>query len=470
MCKIEMKTVRIFIYIIIMSELDLTEDGELELELESAIYESIDDYIVENILQMADPKFHAMLLQEITEQIIIMWQSHNMLCCPIENNDLEIDDDLYDDIEVIANKMIDKYFELSSFHWDIPLRSHKQFDSIKNVSQTDLANIIEWLGNIPQPVQRTPEWYQFRHGLITASNLAKIFNSDAQCNSLIYEKCQPLIETMGAGRSNIGTNNPMHWGQKYEPVSIMIYESMYNTHVTDFGCIQHPKYPFIGASPDGINCDPEKDRYGRMLEVKNIVNREIDGIPSKAYWIQMQIQMETCDLNECDFLETRFVEYPSLDTNAEQQLHPIYTDDEHGFKGIILYFVERMTLAINGSNGSPHYEYMPLSIPIEIDAVQAWILETRNRLRDQYSLYETKYWYLAEYSCVLVERNRTWFDAALPKIEETWNTILKERVTGYEHRAAKKRVIKTDSVDKIKQLTTGSKSVCLVKLDYPSEE
>ena len=29
--------------------------------------------------------------------------------------------------------------------------------------------------------------------------------------------------------------------------------------------------------------------------------------------IQMQIQMEVCELNRCDFLETRFIEYDSYD-------------------------------------------------------------------------------------------------------------------------------------------------------------
>jgi hypothetical protein len=45
-----------------------------------------------------------------------------------------------------------------------------------------------------------------------------------------------------------------------------------------------------------------------MLEIKNISNRIIDGIPKEEYWVQMQIQMETCDLDECDFVETRFKE------------------------------------------------------------------------------------------------------------------------------------------------------------------
>ena len=50
-----------------------------------------------------------------------------------------------------------------------------------------------------------------------------------------------------------------------------------------------------------------------MLEIKNVVSREISGIPKFEYWVQMQIQMEVCDLNECDFLETKFVEYENYE-------------------------------------------------------------------------------------------------------------------------------------------------------------
>ena len=83
---------------------------------------------------------------------------------------------------------------------------------------------------------------------------------------------------------------------------------------------------------------------------------------------------------------------------------------------------------------------MPLSKNCTKAGVDEWIAFTRQRLRSNYSLYTTLYWYLAEYSCVLIERNRLWFEAARPLIEDTWKTILKERETGCEHRASKKRV------------------------------
>jgi hypothetical protein len=125
------------------------------------------------------------------------------------------------------------------------------------------------------------------------------------------------------------------------------------------------------------------------------------------------------------------------------------------------------------ATNSPKYEYMPLDIPITREAVEEWIGETRMRLRRDWSLYETQYWYLADYSCITVPRSKEWFCQALPRIEEVWNTILKERDTGYEHRASKKRILKTEVVQGdassdsqyIKNMPVVS-GVCLVKLDH----
>ena len=83
---------------------------------------------------------------------------------------------------------------------------------------------------------------------------------------MIYEKCTPLNTDKF---SSINVESPFHWGQKYEPLSIIIYEDKYNTKVEDFGCIPHKEFKNIGASPDGINTDPNSTRFGRMVEVKN---------------------------------------------------------------------------------------------------------------------------------------------------------------------------------------------------------
>ena len=126
---------------------------------------------------------------------------------------------------------------------------------------------IDYLDNIPQPVQRTDEWYSYRQKLITASSAWKILKSESSLNQYIIEKCAPFnIDKY----KNVNINSPFHKGTKYEPVSILIYEYLYKTSVKDYGCIPHNKYSFLGASPDGINVDKESPLYGRMLEIKNI--------------------------------------------------------------------------------------------------------------------------------------------------------------------------------------------------------
>jgi putative phage-type endonuclease len=317
-----------------------------------------------------------------------------------------------------------------------------------NEKTIEIENKLNKLRQKPQPVQRTPEWYTFRHNLITASNAYKVFETQSSINQIIYEKCQPLkldlFKNDEIQKTMVNVNTTLHWGQKYEPLSVLIYEDMYKTQIEDFGCIEHETYKFIGASPDGINIDPKSDRYGRMLEIKNIVNREITGIPKKEYWIQMQIQMEVWDLDECDFLETKFVEYP--DSNS------FFSEQEPCTKGVISYF--------HRQDGSPYYVYKPLNIKDdeEINTWEEEIVDKYQNNTNQNDNSEIKekmvwikniYWKLEKLSCVLVLRNKKWFNDNVGQIQKIWNIIEQERVTGYEHRAPVRKIKKEkDNVEK----------------------
>jgi putative phage-type endonuclease len=327
--------------------------------------------------------------------------------------------------QVMKKKLKKIIKKTTKYSWKkiIPYRSYKD-SFIRNITSKNyflnLKNKVEYLRNIPQPQQRTDEWYQFRHNLLTASSIWKILGTQASINNIIYEKCKPFTLF-----KNPSLDSPLHWGQKYEPVSIELYEHLYNTKIEDFGCIKHPKYPFIGASPDGINVDENNPRYARMLEIKNVVNREINGIPKMEYWIQMQVQMETCDLNECDFLETQFLEYHNYEDFMSDGTFTMTEDNKQ--KGIMLLF---------NNDGNTFYQYAP----INIDEEQYKIWEDNMFKKHTNSEWiRTIYWKLEKLSNILVLRNKLWFRQALPKFKDVWDTILKERITGYEHRAPKKR-------------------------------
>ena len=394
----------------------------------------MDEFMKENPTLISEPDFDTIFLEEIKELFYIQFEEQ------IFNS---VDDSVEDDMDEILESVFQIY--LSSFCKErsfIENFFHKKPIIINGSDETINNKIIETkinhLRNIPQPIQRTDAWYEFRHNLITASNAYKAFESQATINQLIYEKCQPLKTSITTKTTDntekmkeiklVNTNTTLHWGQKYEPLSVMLYETMYKTKVEDFGCIQHPEYKFLGASPDGIIVDPLNERYGRMLEIKNIVNREINGIPKKEYWVQMQLQMEVCDLDECDFLETKFVEYPDRETFLQDQ------DQEQNLtkKGIIIYFHRK--------DGTPYYEYKPLDIATQTE-IEEWEEQqvAFHENTNGYIFMKTIYWKLEKLSCVLVLRNKEWFKNNIPQLQNVWNIIEKERISGYEHRAPNRK-------------------------------
>jgi putative phage-type endonuclease len=438
-----------------------TEEYAVEL-VETALY-LMDEYMEHHPNAISEPNFHEILLEEIKDIFYVQMEDHI--------DDLDIGDDIEDDM----NDLLEDAFNIfiTIFHAERSVEDN--IINIKENNQNEINEIeykIQGLREIPQPVQRTPEWYQFRWNLITASNAWKAFESQSAINQLIYEKCQPLKSFEENGENGeeeqtkmINTNSPMHWGQKFEPLSVMIYEHMYNSKVEDFGCIKHPTYNFLGASPDGIIIESETGRYGRMLEIKNPVSREITGIPKKEYWVQMQLQMEVCDLDECDFLETKFVEYPDYDSyrNDSSIAHDLHgvefksyvTTADDSYKGTIIYF--------HTKERKPFYLYQPLNLYLA-DDIAKWEEENIEKYESEpfnYSFLKFIYWKLDKLSCVLVLRNKDWFKNNIGQLEKVWKTIETERVTGFEHRAPVKKQKKESFKPFIEKESQG----CLLKFN-----
>lgn len=393
------------------------EDEIIELEIE--IHDTVDKYLQDNGVQQCHPDFYKTMVDKIAEEYL-----EDLICIGFIEEDRPYDK-LFKKFRKRVNVFVKNYFAIVG----IPRRAYKnpRPATYDPVDKDAVKAQIDALRAFPQPVQRTPEWYQMRHNLITASNIWKAVGSEANQNSLILEKCKPLV---AESFDTTNPDSPMHWGVKYEPLTVMIYEYRNKCKVGEFGCIQHPKYPFIGASPDGIVVN-DVECIGRMLEIKNVVSREITGIPKMDYWVQMQVQMEVCNLDACDFIETKFKEYDEVDED-------LFYKNKHNYlyNGVILYFIKS-----DFADGNPHYMYMPLSIELNKTAISDWINETKNALKDSHILFKRIYWYCETYSCILVKRNRIWFDMALPKIQELWSTVVKERISGYEHRKPKKRIL-----------------------------
>lgn len=392
----------------------------------------IDEFIKSNPLLFSNPDFETIVYDHV----------QSMLHFSINYRRYDDDDDYAgendecdeDENETVMSCQIDELINVAMhdyFKFIRPHRSYKYSFIRKSPNLEKMKKKIEFLESLYQPEQKTEEWYSHRHGLITASSVWKAFGSPSVQNQLIYEKCMPFDPTK---YSRVNTESSLHWGQKYEVLSKQLYEEINGTKVQEFGCIRHPnsKYYFIGASPDGINVCPLSPLYGRMVEIKNVVSREINGIPKEDYWIQMQIQMEVCNLPECDFEETKFTEYEDEDAfNADSD----ETNDSSKWnynlngkrRGVIVYFAK---------DEKPFYQYAPLNITTKAE-FDEWFEETVN-MYDNLTWIKNIYWRLEVYSCVLVLRNKEWFKNAVVKIEELWKIIETEKQTGFQHRAPKR--------------------------------
>ena len=370
-------------------------------DLLETIYDITKDYVDNNILSMKNYDFDTELNNYVTTVI-------NMTYIPISDILLNIN------IDNIISEGIDIYFKVNN--------NPRQYKTTFIGKKYDKKNTKKHLGkllNIKQPEQKTDAWYKFRHNRFTASNAWKVLDTDSNVNQIIYEKCAPL-KIFGSTSSNTA----FHHGHKYEPLSTLWYEEKYKTKIEEVGCISHQEHSFIGASPDGINVDYNSDRYGRLLEIKNPVSRKLSGIPKKEYWVQMQLQMEVWGIDNVDFLETVFKEY---ENKKEADEDGTFNETKDGkLKGVIMQFENFI------------YEYCPFNY--DENEFDEW---SENKI-DEYekksiSWMKNIYWKLDDVSCILVTRNKKWFQAALPYFRSTWEIIEKERINGYDHRKPKRR-------------------------------
>lgn len=351
---------------------------ELSTVETEAILELIDIYYSSTQHLQYDANYRHDFLSDILD--IVMYEEYE--------NEIDIH---------VFESLIEYYF----YTHNIPERSiyFHNADSIY-IEPVD-EHIINSLLQIPKVEQRTPEWFETRHNMLSASNIYRSFKSPMTQASLIKDKSMPLID-VPVFNSTAGLYSPLSWGILFEPLTLHIYEYIHQVHVADFGCIPHPQYNYIGASPDGIVISPG-EKYGRMIEIKNIYNREITGIPSDEYWTQMQFQMEVCNLPACDFVETRFCLFTTEDEYIQSN------DDMTGV--IIEYENTYMFFCL--------FDYFNDKDMLN-DAV--------NEELSQHENCTLHWWYLDEYSCVLVQRNTQWIESILPVIYETWEKIKEQRL------------------------------------------
>jgi len=288
-----------------------------------------------------------------------------------------------------------------------------------------LTEHIMYLKSLPQPEQRTPEWYAFRKDRVTASDLASAVGIRGQGSRkiLIEKKC---------GISKPFTPGPaIRHGVKFEDIAVMIYEMRNNVKIDEYGCVPHPTLSIFGASPDGI-CSPKSGNsnyIGRMLEIKCPYSRIITNIIPEYYYYQVQGQLEVCELEYCDFLECEIKEYPTGDaywSDINDSNNPNYGLNSEGMeKGILIEYFDK-------EKEKTRFHYAPYGITQQ--EFDIWEDKHFDQFDtdDNLKFGKITYWKLIKYNVKLVKRDRLFWAFCVPQIKEFWDKVVECRKNGVE--------------------------------------
>jgi hypothetical protein len=280
----------------------------------------------------------------------------------------------------------------------------------------------------PQVDQHSAEWYAQRRNRLTASEFAQIL--DGRRAALLRSKVYPspaASTPMYTNKSPVaiaqsdGEMNATSWGHRFESVTRRIYEleiAGVDTVADDLGRFTHHTIPWLSASPDGLVM--RGPLAGRLVEIKSPKTRQPGQYVPDDYYVQMQLQMEVCDLEAVDFVEAQFAQrtmqligFGAASTHPD----PILSDPDAAameaapWKGRIQVWGDLEDAA------TWIYRYTE---PVEDLEDAAFTTTEPTGL----ALLESSVWWLTGWYPRTVLRSRTWWDAVgWPNAELFWAEV-----------------------------------------------
>jgi putative phage-type endonuclease len=310
---------------------------------------------------------------------------------------------------------------------------------------------------LPQPAQRSKEWFDYRYNRITASDTAAAIdmNPYEPVEGFILKKCDPNFP--------FRDNATVFHGKKYEPVATMIYEHIYNTRVFEFGALPSEKYNFLGASPDGISSKYTLDnkfseRLGIMLEIKCPVTRDIHTEGTIAgdicpfyYYCQVQQQLACCTLDICDFWQCKLLEFKTrheyladtcngntsegiTDPKFPNMSNPVKIDiDKRLKKGIILeFYPKNFVPEFDGDMAEWKSKYiMPKRLDMNEEQYDNWVVNMMDNyktlypdINEKYYFHRIIYWGLEQSHNISIKYDDVFMTSIIPILKDTWAKVV----------------------------------------------
>ena len=322
-----------------------------------------------------------------------------------------------------------------------------QVDDKLSKKHKRLTKAFEYLSSIEYPEQRSDTWFEQRKGKITASDggmVVGVNHYEPQWKFVCKKVTDPPFQN----------NVFCYHGKKLEAIATMVYEYRMNVKVTEFGMVPHKTIDFLGASPDGIVSPYKLDskhltrEVGKMLEIKCPYTRKINKVGNIKgdicpiyYWVQVQLQLECCDLDECDFWQCEIAEYDDMEDfedDTDPQF-PYLSKDTKMEKGALIQllpfndpdFIKDKKYEKNSDRyydkvfASAIFIYPP-KVEMTPRDVSIWVASTCANIKTshpQYYLDRVIYWKMVVTHNVTIPRDKEWFEEHLPMYRKMWKYV-----------------------------------------------
>lgn len=302
-------------------------------------------------------------------------------------------------------------------------------DIINNEPYALRKTIVKQLMKLPATVQGSVEWLAERKDCLTATAISTALDENP------YEFPLSLLIDKSTSKIKFEPTVMTHHGNKYENIINMVYSYRNNVIVAEFGMIRHKKIKIVGASPDGICTSKTLDGkgttklVGRLVEIKCPYSRVIkstgnlDGeIVPHYYYVQVQVQLSVCDLDECTFIQCKIEEYASWEDYVKDS--DPFLDSLSKSKGKERGCIIR--LQPKDGSGPLFSKYLyPEKLHMTIPEIKEWIAEQtiafpNNSLSEKYYWDRPLFWKVMQYQENLIQREKNWIEDRLSQLEKFW--------------------------------------------------
>jgi hypothetical protein len=182
-----------------------------------------------------------------------------------------------------------------------------------------------------------------------------------------------------------------------------------------------------------------------MVEIKCPFAREIqtggeiiDGICPYYYWVQVQLQLQCCELQRCDFIQCVIKEYDNQEEFLEDEYVANHIENNNELTAINNTFGRNAVIQLLPLNFVQKVKYekrewyskylYPPSLNMTKEEVVQWIEKERkdfpnHKWAKDYKFDRACYFRITQSHNCTIMRDDPWFEQCVPKLKVTWDKI-----------------------------------------------